>query len=229
MTGAPDTLHEVPSRPPAGAGSVFGARLPMARNYAARLAGAGVARGLLGPREADRIWDRHLLNCAVLTDLLPPDARVVDVGSGAGLPGLPMAIRRPDLRVTLVEPMLRRCAFLTETVEKLQLTGQVDVLRGRADDASIRAALDGSDWVAARAVAPLDRLVEWCLPLLAPGGTLLALKGIRAAAEVAEHRAALHRLGATEVQVRQVGIDAPAEPTWVVTVRRGARVDARRR
>ena len=222
MTGVADTLHDTPNSPPAAAGSVFGDRLALARRYAARLADDGVARGLLGPREAARIWDRHLLNCAVLTDLLPPGARVVDIGSGAGLPGLPMAIRRPDLRVKLVEPMLRRCAFLTETVEELRLAGQVDVLRGRADDASVRAALGGSDWLTARAVAPLDRLVEWCLPLLARGGTLLALKGTRAAAEVAEHRAALRRLGAADVRVRQVGVDVLAEPTWVVTVRHGA-------
>ena len=206
---------------PAAAGAVFGTRLPLALDYVQRLATDGVERGLLGPREVPRLWDRHLLNCAVLTELLPESARVVDVGSGAGLPGIVLALRRPDLQVALVEPMQRRVAFLEEAVAGLGLTATVRVVRGRAEDRDVRRSVGGGDWVTARAVAPLDRLVKWCLPLVSPGGRLLALKGARAAEEVAEHQGALRRLGATEVAVRTLGRDLLAEPTWVVLVRRG--------
>lgn len=199
---------------------VFGDRIGLAEEYARLLAGEGLVRGLLGPREADRLWDRHLLNSAVLTDLLPADALVVDVGSGAGLPGLPMAIRRPDLSVVLVEPLLRRSDFLQEAVSRLGLQSQVRVLRGRAEERSIRAELGPLDWVTARAVAPLDRLAGWCLPLLRPGGRLLALKGARAEEEVAAHRAVVRRLGGDPIQVKQLGEDLLAEPTWVVSVTR---------
>lgn len=205
---------------PPGAESVFGARLPLARRYAALLAEHGVLRGLIGPHEIERLWDRHLLNCAVLTDLLPLGARVIDVGSGAGLPGLPMAIRRPDLQIDLVEPMLRRSTFLDEAVASLGISGEVRVIRGRAESPAVRKATGSVNWVTARAVARLDRLVEWCLPLLAPGGTVLALKGRRAAEEVAEHRRELERLHVRDVRVVPLGNDVLVEPTWVVIVRR---------
>jgi 16S rRNA (guanine527-N7)-methyltransferase len=201
---------------------VFGDRFDLARQYVTRLADEGVAHGFIGPREVPRLWDRHLLNSAVLTDLIPVGVRVIDVGSGAGLPGIAMAIRRPDLVVELLEPMLRRTTFLTAVVEELDLSPAVRVVRGRAEDAAIRAELGGSDWVVARAVAPLDRLVKWCLPLMSPGGCLLALKGERAAAEVAEHRAVLRRLGAGEIGVQELGSDVLVEPTWVVKVERPA-------
>lgn len=176
------------------AGSVFGPRLSLAETYAQLLAGAGVERGLVGPREPSRIWDRHLLNCAALTPLLPLGARVVDVGSGAGLPGIALAIRRPDLYVDLVESLRRRTDFLAEVIAALGLGDRVRVVRGRVEDADIVATVGSADWVTARALAPLDRLVAWCLPLLRPGGSLLALKGDRAADELAAHAEAV-RLG----------------------------------
>ena len=145
------------------------------------LATDGVVRGLIGPREVPRLWERHLVNCALLGLGVPRGVTVADVGSGAGLPGLVLAIGRPDLRVTLVEPLLRRTTFLTEAVEHLALAN-VEVVRDRAE------ALHGQrsfDVVTSRAVAPLDRLARWCLPLVVPGGRMLAMKGSSAADEVA--------------------------------------------
>lgn len=212
---------------PPAAGGVFGDRLPLAERYAARLAGDGVLRGLIGPREATRLWDRHLLNSAILTDLLPPGARFVDVGSGAGLPGLPMAIRRPDLRVDLVEPMQRRVNFLTEVVQELELADVVRVVRGRADDPEVASRVGNCDWVVARAVAPLDRLVRWCLPLLSDRGRLLALKGAGGADEAVQHEVALQRCGASVAAVRQLGGTLLNERTWVVVVERATQAKAR--
>ncbi|MDT4926180.1 MAG: rRNA (guanine527-N7)-methyltransferase [Pseudonocardiales bacterium] len=217
-----------PPVPPAAA-ALFADRLPQAEAYASLLASEGPMCGLLGPREVPRIWDRHLLNCAVLTDLVPIGARVVDVGSGAGLPGLVMAIRRPDLRVDLVEPMLRRTRFLDEAVRRLELAGSVRVIRGRADDDAVVSALGPANWVVARAVAPLDRLVKWCLPLLAMTGRLLALKGATAQEEVATHRDSLRRLGVGEITVRRLGDGMLADPTWVVSVSRAERHSGRPR
>lgn len=206
---------------PAAARVLFGARLELAAGYGRLLAGDGVRRGLIGPREVDRIWERHLLNSAVLADLLPMGARVVDVGAGAGLPGVPIAIRRPDLRVDLVEPMQRRVLFLEEVVAELGLGETVRVVRGRAEEAQVRTTAGDADWVVARAVAPLDRLVRWCLPLLAQGGTLLALKGARAAEEVAEHRRAVAELGGRGVEVVELGAEVLPVPARVIVVRRG--------
>lgn len=219
--------HATAPHPPQAATGVFGDRLRTARRYADLLAGPGVEWGLIGPREVDRLWDRHLLNSAAVEELLEPAAAVADIGSGAGLPGLPLAIARPDLRVTLVEPMLRRVEFLRMAVGELGLT--VTVLRGRADDAGVRAALAGSDAVASRAVASLDKLTRWSLPLLRPGGLMAALKGERAAAEVAESRGAMTRLGATGVRVVRCGAAYLDPPTTVVVARRGRRTPERRR
>lgn len=213
--------HVAPDAPDAAA-AVFGARLDMARQYADILAGPGVERGLIGPREVDRIWDRHILNCVALADLIEQGARVVDIGSGAGLPGLPLAIARPDLAVTLVEPMLRRTDFLTETVAVLGLT--VTVVRGRAEDAAVRAVASDADVVVSRAVADLEKLTRWSLPLLRPGGRMLALKGERAEAEVAERSAVMSRLGARGVEVVRCGSGYLSPPATVVAAVRGDRV-----
>jgi 16S rRNA (guanine527-N7)-methyltransferase len=174
------------------------------------LASRGIDRGLIGPREADRLWDRHILNSAALVELIPRDARVVDVGSGAGLPGLPLAILRRDLEVTLLEPLLRRSRFLDEAINELGLSSRVRVVRARAEDHHGR-----FDVVTARAVAPLARLIPWCASLRAKDGAVLALKGSSAGDEVVaaaiELRAA--RLAAEILTVRAT----PAvEPTTVV-------------
>ncbi|QOC94528.1 16S rRNA (guanine(527)-N(7))-methyltransferase RsmG [Micromonospora craniellae] len=197
---------------------LFGDRLDLAAAYAELLATDGVVRGLIGPREAPRIWDRHLLNCAVVGELIPQGATVVDVGSGAGLPGLVLAIARPDLTVTLVEPLARRTVFLDEAVESLGLTGSVRVFRGRAEEAVAEPELSPADVVTARAVAPLDRLAGWCLPLAEPGGRLVALKGASATDEIAEHAEAVHRLGGGEPVLRRCGEDVVTPPTTVVEV-----------
>jgi 16S rRNA (guanine527-N7)-methyltransferase len=203
----------LPPAPPVAA-TVFGSQLATATAYAGLLAGDGVVRGLLGPREVPRLWERHLLNCAVIAELLAPGAMVTDVGSGAGLPGIPLALARPDLRIELLEPLLRRVVFLREAVSTLGLD-HVQVVRGRAED--VRSA-DGVDFVTARAVAPLSRLAGWCLPLLRPGGSLIALKGSQASAELGAAAADLRRLGAVAWEVVTCGLGLVDPPTTVVRV-----------
>ena len=181
--------------------AAFGAQLAVARHYAELLTGPGIERGLLGPREAARIWSRHLLNCVALAELLPVDTRVVDVGSGAGLPGLVIAIRRPDLRVDRVESLRRRTDFLSSAVSELGLSGRVRVVQGRAEDREVVEAVGDAESVTARALAPLDRLARWCLPLLRPGGALLAIKGEQAEAELARHARAVQQAGGESPRV----------------------------
>lgn len=189
-------------------------QLPLLERYAGWLADAGTVRGLIGPREVPRLWDRHLLNCGVLAELLPPSATVADVGSGAGLPGLVVAIARPDLRVTLIEPLLRRTAFLSEVVDDLGL-GNVEVIRGRAD------ALHGArsfDVVTSRAVAALPRLLEWSMPLVSPTGALVAMKGSSAADEVAEASATLAAWGCATPEIVVLGEGTLSSTTVAVRV-----------
>lgn len=207
------------------AAQVFGDRLALAEDYARLLVTDGVVRGLIGPREAPRIWERHLVNCAVMSEIIPIGASVVDVGSGAGLPGIVLAVARPDLRITLVEPLARRTAFLSEAVTALGLDATVTVVRGRAEDV-VDGPPAGADVVTARAVAPLDRLAGWCLPLVRTGGRLLALKGATAADEAAEHRAAIAGLGGADPVLRLCGaglIDPPATVVEIVKERDVAR------
>jgi 16S rRNA (guanine527-N7)-methyltransferase len=147
-------------------------RFTLLKRYAEILATKGIEWGLLGPHEAERIWERHLLNSLALASLISQGATVVDVGSGAGLPGIPLAINCPALQVVLLEPLLRRHTFLVETVEDLGLASQIEVVRGRAEDHHKQ-----YQYVVCRAVAPLTKLLQWCLPLLTAGGELLALKG----------------------------------------------------
>lgn len=194
--------HDRAPSPPDEAGRVFASdRLPLAVAYADLLATEGVVRGLIGPREAPRLWDRHLLNCAVLGEAVPQDATVCDVGSGAGLPGLVLAIARPDLQVTLVEPLLRRTTFLEEVVSALSLP-RVEVVRGRAD------ALHGVrtfDVVTSRAVAPLERLLQWSMPLVSPDGALVAMKGSNVAEEIDSARPVLDEWRCAEPEVLTLG------------------------
>lgn len=207
--------------------AVFGPRLDIARRYADLLAGAAVERGLLGPREADRLWDRHLLNSAAVGELLESGERVVDIGSGAGLPGIPLAIARPDLEIVLLEPLLRRSEFLTEVVAELGLA--VEVVRGRAEEPRVRGQFGGRDAAVSRAVAPLDKLTKWSMPLLRPDGRMLATKGERAPDEVEAHRRVMEASGAVDVRVVTCGANYLRPPATVVLARRGKPTQARRR
>ncbi|MGW7585694.1 16S rRNA (guanine(527)-N(7))-methyltransferase RsmG [Kitasatospora sp. NPDC054768] len=211
------TELEHPGEAPAVAREVFGERYDAAVRYTELLATAGVQRGLIGPREVPRLWDRHVLNCAVLAELLPSGITLCDVGSGAGLPGIPVALARPDVSVTLLEPLLRRTTFLEEVVRELGLDN-VTVLRGRAEEMVGKLAVDV---VTARAVAPLDRLAGWGMPLLRPHGQMLALKGDSAEQELAESRAGLAKLGAVEWSVIAVGEGTLETSTRVIQVKAG--------
>jgi 16S rRNA (guanine527-N7)-methyltransferase len=196
---------------------VFGVRLGTAEYYARLLVGPGSDRGLLGPREVPRIWDRHILNCALVTELIPEDSRVCDIGSGAGLPGLVLAIRRPDLHVTLVEPLLRRTRFLDEAREALGLSN-VEVVRARAE------ALRGErafDVVTSRAVAGLPVLLEWSLPLVEPGGLMLAMKGSTAEEELNAAQDTVKSYGGGRSEVVVIERDEFPAPTTVVRVEAG--------
>lgn len=184
------------------------------RGFAELLVAEGVTRGLIGPREAPRLWERHLLNSAAVAQFLPEEGTVVDVGSGAGLPGIVLAAMRPDLDTVLLEPMERRVRWLTEVIDRLELP-RARVLRGRAED------LHGdlvADAVTARAVAPMDRLAGWTLPLLRPGGVLLAMKGDRAADELAAAAEVIERLGGGPGEVLEAQTIEGASRTLVVRV-----------
>lgn len=198
---------------------MFGPPLPLAERYAALLAGPGIVRGLIGPREAGRLWERHLLNCAVVAELIPRPSSVLDIGSGAGLPGIVLAMLLPDAQVTLLEPMARRVAFLSECVADLDL-GNVRIRRARAEEVAGEFA---ADVVTARAVAPLGRLAGLAVPLLRPGGIVLAMKGEQAAAEAAAAGPELRRLGVSDVTVLQAGTGRISPPTTVVRLVAGPR------
>ena len=219
--------HVDVAAPPPTAAPLFGTGLDAAVRYAQILAGAGVERGLLGPREADRLWDRHLLNSAALAELLSPDEQIADIGSGAGLPGIPLALARPDLRVILIEPLLRRSDFLREVIEDLDL--DVTVVRGRAEEQTVRKVVGEADAVVSRAVASLDKLTTWSMPLLRPGGQMLAIKGERAEQEIDEHRRVMQSLGAVDARVVTCGGDYLNPPATVVLARRGESRAAHRR
>lgn len=197
---------------------LFGTAAGLIRAYADLLSGVGIERGLLGPREAGRLWRRHLLNCVAIAPVFEVGATICDVGSGAGLPGLVIALARPDLTVTLVEPLLRRATFLHEAVDLLGLQ-RVDVVRGRAEDGAAGRLFDA---VTARAVAPLGTLVSWCLPLVRPGGELIALKGSTAASELHAAAPALRRLGAGESTIETFGAGFVRPPTTVCRIRSGS-------
>lgn len=201
MSDQREDSEELPPAPEA-ARKLFGDFLPEAVRYGELLADTGVRRGLIGPREVPRLWERHLLNCAVLAEAVPEGVTVCDVGSGAGLPGIPLALVRPDLRITLLEPLLRRTTFLQEAVEALGME-HVTVVRGRAEE--VLGTLPPVQVVTARAVAPLDRLAGWGVPLLRPYGEMLAIKGDTAVEELKGARAALHKLGVVKTSVVQLG------------------------
>jgi len=219
--------HDGSAGVPFAAATVFGDRLALAERYAELLATEGVERGLIGPRETERIWERHILNCAAVGELIPPGVRVADIGSGAGLPGIPLAIARPDLEITLIEPMLRRTTFLQDVIDGLCLQS-VTVLRHRAEE---RIVLDHSDfdYATSRAVASLDKLSRWTIPLLKANGTMLALKGDRAQTEVVEHAALMASLGVADVKVMRCGVEYLDPPATVVVAQRSGERAQRKR
>ena len=184
---------------------VFKDRLLLAEKYHDLLATDGSTRGFIGPREVPRLWERHLINCAVIGDVMDEGATVVDVGSGAGLPGIPLAIARPDLRITLIEPLLKRSVFLQEVVDKLALDN-VTVIRGRAEEGPIKKAVAGADIVTSRAVAPLGKLAKWSLPLVRRGGEMIAMKGESVHEELARNLPYIKKAGSGKAQVGVVGV-----------------------
>lgn len=213
-----------PSDQPAGAPAapdsarqVFSDGLSAVERYADLLAVDGTLRGLIGPREVPRLWQRHLINCALVADLIAEDATVCDVGTGAGLPGLVLAIRRPDLRVILVEPLLRRTTFLQEAVDALALDNVV-VTRARAEELHAKATFDV---VTSRAVAPMDRLVAWCLPLVRSGGEMLAMKGSTVQAELDSAAEAIRAGGGVVDGIVELGHGLVDPPVRVVRVVKG--------
>lgn len=191
---------------------VFGDRYELAERYEHILSMKGIEWGLMGPREAERMWDRHVLNSTALSDVIPQGATVADVGSGAGLPGIPLAIKRPDLEITLLEPLLRRYTFLKEAVEELGLQDQVRVERLRAEDCD-----EVFDVVTCRAVAPLTKLLKWCTALFYPDGQLVALKGSSAQDEIVEAEKQLYAMK-LRAEVRQIRAHADTEPTQAIVV-----------
>ncbi|MBK4138027.1 16S rRNA (guanine(527)-N(7))-methyltransferase RsmG [Corynebacterium macginleyi] len=193
--------------------AVFGSRLPLAQEYHDSLATDGSTRGFIGPREVPRLWERHILNCAVIEHVIPKGATVIDVGSGAGLPGIPLAIARPDLHITLIEPLLKRYNYLNEVTEKLGLDN-VTVLRGRAEEGPIKKAVAGADVVTSRAVAPLGKLAKWSLPLVRKGGEMIALKGSSVHEELERDAADIERAGGGKAEVTTV------HGTTIIRVRR---------
>lgn len=214
---------KAPAVPP-GAVEVFGERLALAVQYAEFLGSAGLERGLMGPRERPRLWDRHVLNSAAVASRVRDSESVVDIGSGAGLPGIPLALARPDLKITLVEPLLRRVNFLEEIIAELGI--DVRVIRGRAEEKSVITSAGEADVVTSRAVAPLAKLAGWSAPLLKVGGRMVALKGESAQEELDRDRAALRKMGFEEVYVETVA--APdAEPTRLVIGTMGTRMGVR--
>jgi 16S rRNA (guanine527-N7)-methyltransferase len=198
----------------AAASAVFGDALRTAHGFVGHLATSGTERGLLGPREVPRLWSRHVLNCAVIAELMEPGSSVVDVGSGAGLPGLAVAIARPDLQLHLVEPLERRVTWLNEVVDDLRLTN-VTVHRARAED--MIGELSGQ-YVTARAVAALSTLAGWTLPLVVPGGQVLAIKGRSAEQEFEKARKPIRKLGGGPPEIVLVGSAVLEEPTTVVRI-----------
>jgi 16S rRNA (guanine527-N7)-methyltransferase len=219
MNPVSESATAPPEEPVGAVAALFGDRAATARRFRDHLAGTAVQRGLIGPREVPRLWERHILNCASIGELVPVSATLADVGSGAGLPGLAVAIARPDVRVTLVEPLQRRVTWLLEVVDDLALPN-VTVVRARAEE--LRGDLT-VEVATARAVAALPVLAGWCLPLVVPGGRLLAVKGQSAVEELAASEDALRGLGATGWSVHRCGVGVLEQPTVVVEVVAGRR------
>ncbi len=211
---SPDPTQDL--EPPQVAGQIFGENFSKAKKYHDLLATDGSTRGFIGPREIPKLWNRHILNCAVISEAIGDNLTVADIGSGAGLPGIPLALARPDLEIFLVEPLLKRSVFLNEVVEKLQLDNAT-VLRGRAEDKSLRTELGLVDVATSRAVAPLGKLAGWSLPLVRKGGVMLAMKGASASEELTRDKTAIKKAGGGTAEVFRVGKQLE-EPTIVIRI-----------
>ncbi|KTR53794.1 16S rRNA (guanine(527)-N(7))-methyltransferase RsmG [Curtobacterium oceanosedimentum] len=206
-----DEVTPVLEQEPAAAADLFGDRIEVARSFTAELARRGEELGLIGPLELPRLWTRHILNSALLGPLLEADGRVADVGSGAGLPGLVLAIARPDVAFTLIEPMERRCDWLNAESERLGLEN-VTVLRGRAEDVADSVVVDQ---VTARAVSALSKLIPLTVPLVRSGGQLILMKGARVDEEIEKARKVILRKRLTDVEVLELGDGVVEETTRV--------------
>ncbi|BAU97455.1 16S rRNA methyltransferase GidB [Corynebacterium suranareeae] len=204
--------------PPAAA-EIFGDNLEKAIAYHESLATDGSVRGFIGPREVPRLWDRHILNCGVIGEAMDEGISVADIGSGAGLPGIPLAIARPDLSITLIEPLLKRSVYLNEVKEALQLDN-VTVIRGRAEEKVVRKQVGQVDVVTSRAVAPLGKLAAWSLPLVKIGGRMVAMKGSSVEEEIERDAQQIRKAGGADIKVYTVGEKLLAEPTTLISIRR---------
>jgi 16S rRNA (guanine527-N7)-methyltransferase len=203
----------VPGADRSAAEVLFGPEFPTISRYKDILTSRGIEWGVIGPREADRIWSRHILNSAAVASEIPQGAAVADVGSGAGLPGIPLAVLRPDLWMDLIEPLRRRSAFLAATVDELGMAARVTVRRARAEEVGAT-----YDVVLSRALAPLDKLLRWCLPLMRASGQMLAIKGSSAGAEVDAH-AGLIRSSGLVAELLSLEVGGAVPPTTVVRFR----------
>ncbi|WP_342320191.1 16S rRNA (guanine(527)-N(7))-methyltransferase RsmG [Corynebacterium mayonis] len=200
---------------PAAATKIFGERLDMAIGYHRLLAQVASVRGFIGPKEVGRLWSRHILNCAVVSEALAAGISVADIGSGAGLPGVALAIARPDLNITLIEPLLKRSTFLREVVDELGLDN-VTVVRGRAEEQG-KSLFDATT---SRAVAPLGKLVGWSLPLVKVGGSMVAMKGSTVGEELKRDAAQIKKAGGGKAEIFTVGQTLLDEPTTVISIAR---------
>ncbi|WP_322633323.1 16S rRNA (guanine(527)-N(7))-methyltransferase RsmG [Glycomyces albidus] len=187
-------------------------RIAQAEGYVGLLSTIGIERGIIGPREVPRLWGRHVLGSAVVEELIPGESDVIDVGTGGGLPGIPLAIARPDIWVTLVEPMQRRVDFLDEVIAALGIRN-VEVLRARAEEVDPKGK---ADIVVSRAVAPLGKLAGWCLPLARVGGLMLAIKGQSASEEIARDAKTVRRLGGGPANISLCGESKLSDPVFPV-------------
>lgn len=220
MKPAPEYRAEDYPTPPTAV-EIFGDRLPRAEAYHQSLATDGMTRGFIGPRELPRLWDRHILNCAVISEAMPHGCTVADIGSGAGLPGIPLAIARPDLRMWLIEPLLKRSVYLQALTEELDLRN-VQVIRGRAEEKAVRSAVAPVDVVTSRAVAPLGKLTRWSLPLARRGGAMIAMKGSSVGEEIERDAKEIRSAGGLKPEILQVGERLLDQPTTLVRIRRRA-------
>lgn len=212
-------VDDAEASPPNAAHEVFGGHFVQAEAYRASLATDGAQRGFIGPREVPRLWERHILNCAVIGEAIPRNSKVADIGSGAGLPGIPLAIARPDLKITLIEPLLKRSVYLDEVVSLLGLEN-VTVVRGRAEEKAVKTQVGLFDVVTSRAVAPLGRLAAWSLPLVRKGGKMLAMKGVSVGEELTRDAKDIRKAGGGEATILTVGEQHLQEPTTLISIPR---------